>query len=130
MSPERRERLEALLIALIALHSLGVGVILLAIPEWGLRFGGFGPTELLFFPRQAGAFHLVVAAGYVLEYRLCRGVALLLVAKVTAVVFLLTLTLLGPVPWCIPFSAAGDAGMALAILSLRRMSHVPAEGGA
>jgi hypothetical protein len=127
MPPLTRPGLEALLIRLIALHSLAIGAVLLFATEWGLRFGGFGRADPLFFPRQAGAFHLVVALGYLLEHRRCRGVSLLVVAKSTAVVFLGGAMLLGPVPWSLPLAAAGDAGMLLAVLVLRRTASTPPE---
>ena len=55
--------LERTLVVLIALHSLVVGLFLTFATEWGARFGGFPSPVPLFFPRQAGAFHFVVAGG-------------------------------------------------------------------
>ena len=55
----------------------------------------------LFFPRQAGAFHFVVAAVYLVEYFRYRGVLLLVMTKSIAVVFLFLTTLSAPRPgWC------------------------------
>ena len=41
---------------LIALHTYGIGVGLLVVPEWALRFGGWETIPPLFFPRQAACF--------------------------------------------------------------------------
>lgn len=119
-SPEGRERLERALVVLIALHSLVVGLFLTLATDWGARFGGFPSPVPLFFPRQGGAFHFVVAAVYLVEYFHYRGVALLVLTKSMAVVFLLLATVLTDVPWLVPLSAAGDGLMALAVVLLRR----------
>ena len=103
------------LVVLIAIHSLAVGALLALLPRWSAAFGGWGEASPLFFIRQAGVFHLVVAAGYLLEYRRHGTVGLLLMAKSVAVVFLLTYTLAGNAPWAVPLSAAGDAAMALVV---------------
>jgi hypothetical protein len=106
-------------VILVAAHSAAVGVALAAFPEWATAFGGFGPVRPLFFARQAGVFHLVLAAGYLLELRR-GGVALLVTAKSVAAVFLTASWLSGAPGWSIPFSAAGDALMGLAAAWLAR----------
>ena len=73
------------LVVLIALHTYGIGVALLVLPEWALRFGGWETIPPLFFPRQAGVFHLVLGTGYLAEYLRWRSVWLLLIAKACAV---------------------------------------------
>jgi hypothetical protein len=112
--------LERAAVVLIALHSVVVGLLLLFATEWGARLGGFAAVTPLFFARQAGAFHLVVAAAYLLEYFRYRGVVLLLLTKVIAVAFLGCVTLLGDAPWVVPLSGLGDALMAAALLGVRR----------
>ena len=111
----RWRAVERWLVILIAIHSVAVGILLMFLPRWSAAFGGWGGVEPLFFIRQAGIFHLVVAVGYLLEYHHHRTVRLLVLAKSTAVVFLLAHTLLGAAPWAVPLSAAGDAAMALVI---------------
>lgn len=112
-SPLRRT--EAALVLLVAAHSLGIGLVLLFATRWGVRLGGWPGATPLFFPRQAGAFHLVVAAGYLTEYLRYRGVSLLVLTKTVAVVFLLVASLVEPVPWVGPVSALGDGLMGLAV---------------
>ena len=124
-------RAERTLVVLIALHSLAVGLFLTFATEWGARFGGFGDVRPLFFPRQAGAFHFVVALVYLVEYFRYRGVLLLALTKATAVVFLgLTVLLVPGSPWVVPRSALGDAAMGLAVVLLRRARSRPLAGRA
>ena len=120
--------LERALVVLIALHSVGVGLFLTFATEWGARFGGFPSPVPLFFPRQAGAFHFVVAAVYAVEYFHYRGVFLLATTKSIAVVFLFLASALDSVPWLVPLSAVGDGLMALAVVLLRRARGLPLLG--
>ena len=117
----RGELLERWLILLVALHSYAIGAALLAMPAWALRFGGWETLPPLFFPRQAGVFHLVLATGYLIEYARQRGVVLLLTAKGLATVFLAAATLSGDAPWFVGFAGASDGLIALAVLATRRM---------
>ena len=104
---------------LVAAHSAAVGIALAAFPEWSTAFAGFGPVRPLFFARQAGVFHLVLAAGYLLEAR--RGsVRLRVTAKTVAAVFLSLAWISGVPGWSVPFSAAGDALMGVAAAWLAR----------
>jgi len=114
------ERIERALVVLIALHSFVVGLFLVAAPEWGARFGGFGAVTPLFFARQAGAFHFVAATAYLVEHFRYRGVLLLVITKSVAVVFLLATSVLDSVPWLVPLSGLADGAMCLAVVFLRR----------
>lgn len=105
------DRFLATLVVVIALHSLAVGLFLVFATRWGLAFGGWGEVSMLFFPRQAGVFHFVVAAGYLIEYFRYRGLLLMLTAKTMAVLFLLDATFRYGGPWVVPVSGLGDAVM-------------------
>jgi len=111
-------RLEHLGVLLVSLHSLLVGFLLFVLPDWTLNFAGWGPMADTFFPRQSGAFHLVVALGYWAEYRRCGTINLLLIAKTTAVVFLLVLN---PwrTAWSVPFSGVADGLMLAGMVAVR-----------
>ena len=109
-------KLERVLVILVAFHSTAVGVSLMAAPEWASHFGGWGSVSPLFFPCQAGIFHLVLAAGYLIEYFRYRGVWFLVTAKAMALIFLTTATLVGGVPWIVPFSGVADGLMGLVVL--------------
>ena len=111
----RLRSLEAPLVTLVALHSYGVGAMLILAPAWAVRFAGWHGADPLFFPVQAGVFHLVLATGYLLEYRRSRGVSLLLLAKGTAFVFLMGAVIFSRVPWAVPFSGVADGLMGLAV---------------
>ncbi len=111
--------LEKLGIILVALHSLLVGALLLLIPEWTLNFAGWQPMDDLFFIRQSGAFHFVVAAGYLIEYWRHGTINLLVIAKSTAVIFLLVLSPWGEA-WSVPFSGITDGMMLVGMFVIHR----------
>jgi len=113
-------RLEWWLIVLIALHSYAVGFFLLFLTRWGVAFGGWDNVTTLFFPRQAGIFHLVIATGYLIEYFRYRGVVLMITAKFTAVVFLFGMMAVGESSWAVPLSAVGDGLMGGVVLWIHR----------
>jgi hypothetical protein len=126
------ERAEALLVVLVALHTFAVGAALTFATEWTLSFGGFPDGTPVFFPRQGGAFHIVVAVGYLLEYSRNRGVTLMLFAKTLAVVFLgASLFLAGEHAWSVGLSAVGDGAMALVVAAVHaRVGRERARRGA
>ena len=117
---EGAKRLLSAWVVLVALHSFAVGTFLLFATEWGARFGGFGDVSPLFFAWQAGIFHFVIATAYLVERFVHGGVVVMLMAKATAVVFLVAVWLLGVDAWSVPLSAAGDATMGVATLVLAR----------
>jgi len=121
LTPALARRLEWWLVTLIAAHTFAVGVALLAVPAWALRFGGWTALPPLFFPRQAGVFHLVVGTGYVAEFRRSRGILLLLTAKACATLFLLGATVLSSVPWFVTFAGVTDGLMGAAALAARAL---------
>ena len=115
------ERHERLLISLVALHSAIIGVVFMSAPAWAVRFGGWALIDPPFFGRQAGAFHLVLAAGYLVEFARYRGISLILIAKTFAFVFLMVHAVVDPLPWAVPVSGALDGLMALVVWSVHRM---------
>jgi hypothetical protein len=126
----RLSAIERALVFLIATHSLVVGFVLTLAPEWGARPAGFPSPVPLFFARQAGAFHFVVAGVYVVEYVRYRGVLLLVMTKAIVVAFLALTTLLVAVPWVVPLAGLGDAAMALLDVLVRRARGLPLAGPA
>lgn len=117
--PGDRARVLSAWVVLVALHSYSVGAFLLFATEWGARFGGFGEVTPLFFARQAGVFHFVIATAYLVEWFVHRDVIVMLLAKATAVAFLLAVWAPGEAAWSVPLSAAGDAAMGALTLLLR-----------
>ena len=111
---------ERILIFLISLHSFIVGIMLLFAAEWAVRFAGWAGADPIFFIWQAGAFHFVLATGYLVEYFRSRTIVLLLIAKSVAVVFLIGGSLLTEAPWSVWFSGCADGAMALAAFLVHR----------
>ncbi len=133
MSSTWRARLAALegpLVHLIALHSAIVGLLLLAVPEWSLRFAGWAGADPYFFPRQAGIFHFVVVIGYLGEWRRHRGVSLLVATKSIAFAFLIGAWLEGESAWSVPFSGVTDGLMGLVVAWVHREASRADSGAA
>ena len=119
-----RARLRGPFVALVALHSLGVGLALVFATSWGLALGGF-EGEGRFFARQGGVFHLLAAAAYWGELRRYGTMDFMVLAKSAAVIFLVCSVALGAPPITVGLSALGDASMLVVALLLGRR---PAEG--
>lgn len=114
------QTLERWLVVLVAAHSVAVGAMLLLAPSWSTGFAGWSDVEPLFFPRQAGVFHFVVAFAYLWEHRRTGSVTILVTTKATACVFLLASTALGETAWSVPFSGVADGLMGLAVWRVHR----------
>ena len=112
--------MEKWLIVLIALHSVAIGFFLLFLTRWGTAFGGWPDVRPLFFARQAGIFHFVAATAYLTEWFRYRGFVILILAKGTAVAFLVAMYLVDGGPWPLLLSALGDGSMALLVLAVHR----------
>ena len=116
------ERHEWLLITLVALHSSIIGLVFILAPNFTMQFGGWERIDPVFFGRQAGAFHIVLAAGYLMEFAKYRGVRLILIAKSFAFLFLLAYTIIDPLPWAVPASGVIDGLMAVVVWWLHRQT--------
>ena len=111
---------ESLLIVLIALHSTIVGAMFIAAPQWTMRFAGWEGIDPPFFAYQAGIFQFVLAGAYLLEYLRYRGVSILIMAKCIAFVFLISATIIDPIPWAVWTSGVLDGIMALVVWWVHR----------
>jgi hypothetical protein len=78
---------ELAIVAAAVAQGLAIGAWLALFPETALRAGGF-PAAPAFFVRWAGVLHVVLAAGYALEYMRFRRVTLLVLAKGVTAFFL------------------------------------------
>ena len=114
------ENHERLLINLIALHTVIVGAMLFFFPQWTMRFAGWEAIEPVFFAYQAGIFHFVLAMAYMTEYLKYRGVLVLVAAKIIAFVFLITATIIDPLPWAVWTSGVLDGLMAAVVWWVHR----------
>lgn len=112
---------ERWLILLIALHSLIIGIFLMVAPAWTMGFGGWQQTiNVVFFIRQAGIFHVVLVAAYLIEHYRYQGVLVMVTAKSMALFFLLLAAVFDQVPWAVPVSGIGDGAMALLVWWVHR----------
>jgi hypothetical protein len=118
-------RLQAWLVHLIAAHSAFVGAMLLIVPAWSVAFAGWTTAHPLFFARQGGVFHLVVAFGYLVEHRRCGTVTLLVFAKTAAFLFLILSAFAGEVAWVVPFSGVVDGAMGATAFLVHRAARAP-----
>lgn len=119
------KQLEKWLVIFIAIHSFAIGFSLLFLTRWGAALGGWPEVVPLFFARQAGIFHIVVAAGYLIEYFRYGGVTFLQVTKILAVAFLTGIMVTDPAaPWTIPLSAFVDGLMALVVYLVHRRAQL------
>ncbi len=118
---------EKLLVYLIALHSIMVGAMFLLLPQWTMRFAGWHGIDPIFFAYQAGIFHMVLAAAYLIEWRRYRGVSILITAKIVAFFFLVTATIIDPIPWAVWTSGILDGVMAVVVWWVHR--HTGAKTG-
>jgi hypothetical protein len=117
-----------LLVNLIALHSAIIGVMLFFAPQWTMHFAGWEKIEPVFFGRQAGIFHFVLAAAYLIEFSRYRGVLTLVTAKTIAFAFLTGATLLDPLPWAVWVSGILDGLMAVVVFVVQRWVESSAIG--
>jgi hypothetical protein len=114
-------KLEKVGVFLVALHSFLIGMMLIFATAWILDFAGWDQVSHPFFPRQSGAFHIILAAGYFWEYRAHGTIRLMLLAKATAVVFLLIMSPWKEA-WSVPFSGIFDGLMLVGMAWIHRLA--------
>jgi hypothetical protein len=114
-------KLEKVGVFLVALHSFLIGMMLIFTTTWVLDFAGWDEVSHPFFPRQSGAFHIILAAGYFWEYRAHGTIRLMLLAKATAVVFLLIMSPWKEA-WSVPFSGIFDGLMLVGMAWIHRLA--------
>ena len=113
--------LEKLGVFLVALHSFLIGLMLIFATARILGFAGWEEVPRLFFPRQSGVFHIILAVGYLWEYRRHGTIGLMLMAKTVAVVFLLIMSPWKEA-WSVPFSGIFDGLMLVGMAFIHRMA--------
>ena len=115
-------RLETVGVFLVSLHSLLIGAGLIVATDWILTFAGWGHVDHLFFPRQSGVFHIIVAVGYWIEHRRHGTIFLMVFAKSSAVIFLLVMSPWKEA-WSVPFSGVTDGLMMVGMVVVNRLAR-------
>lgn len=108
-------RIKKLIIAAIALHSLALGVLMLALPGLTLRLSGWDYDGPAFFPAQSGIFLVILGGAYVAALWRPSFVWFLVGSKAAAVVFLVIEYLIGAAPAVALLAALFDGLMGLAV---------------
>jgi len=103
------------LIALIGLHSLLVGLLMLFAPRFMLGAFGFPADVPVFFPSQSGIFLTILGVCYLLALTEPAFVKVILMSKAFAVLFLVAHVTLLSAPPIIWGAAFGDGGMLVAL---------------
>ncbi|MEW6050369.1 MAG: hypothetical protein AB1644_04825 [Candidatus Zixiibacteriota bacterium] len=78
----------AIAVTLVSAHSIVLGIVLLAAPKWLLSLFGWSIDCHRFFLQQAGLFHVLLGTFYAVEFSRYRHVRVLVITKVSAVLFL------------------------------------------
>ena len=111
----RQPMLLALAVSLVAAHSTVLGITLIAAPATLLSFFGWSIDCHSFFLQQAGLFHILLGAFYAIEFFAYSRVRMLLIAKVSAVLFLSAQYVWSVREPGVLLSNCVDAGMAIVV---------------
>ena len=116
----------------VGVHSVTLGLITYLFTDRFLGRMGFNLSSHRFYPRQTGAFLLVLGTGYLLAARdpaANRGlVHLTVLSKAVAVLFLFSEFLVRKAPRSVLLAGVLDGLMGAAIAALARASHRRVEG--
>jgi uncharacterized membrane protein len=132
--PPRSSRTGLLRLALlgVGVHSVVLGLITYLFTDRFLRRMGFNLSSHRFYPRQTGAFLVVLGTGYLLAARdpaANRGlVHLTVLSKAVAVLFLFSEFLVRKAPRSILIAGVMDGLMGAVVAVLARDSHRREEG--
>lgn len=116
----------------VGVHSVTLGLITYLFTDRFLRRMGFNLSSHRFYPRQTGAFLVVLGTGYLLAARdpaANRGLVHLTVfSKAVAVLFLFSEFLVRKAPRSILIAGVMDGLMGAVVAALARDSHRREEG--
>ncbi|MBW2450532.1 MAG: hypothetical protein JRE92_08925 [Deltaproteobacteria bacterium] len=113
------DKLLSTVLGLVAIHSFGMGVILIAQPTVLMEFAGFSPDCEHFFPAQAGVFHLLMFVVYLLgaihieKYH--HFILFSIFVKAVATFFLIMYCFAAEFKWIVFLSGIGDLVMGVMI---------------
>jgi hypothetical protein len=113
------DKLLSTVLGLVALHSLTIGLILIAQPAVIMKFSGFNPDCDHFFPAQGGVFHLIMfvvySMGAIQIEKYHYFILFSIFIKAVATFFLLLYCFTAEFKWVVFLSGIGDAVMGLMI---------------
>lgn len=109
-----------LILTAVALHSLGLGALMLLVPTAMLRTSGFPAPDSAFYPSQSGIFLVILGVCYALALFERPLLKVIVVSKALAVLFLGVHAACLGAPGIIWAAAAGDAAMLAAVLATTR----------
>ena len=128
------EKLLSTVLGLVAIHSLGMGLILISQPAVLMKFVGFSPDCERFFPAQGGVFHLLLFVVYLMGAthieKYYYFIVFSIFVKAVATFFLTIYCFAAEFKWIVFLSGIGDGVMGLMIflafqyyLSSKKASH-------
>jgi len=114
---------------LVALHSIAIGLALIAQPALLMKLSGFSSECERFFPAQGGVFHILMAVAYVLGATNIEKYHYLIVfsiiVKALATLFLVVYCFGVEFKWIVLLSGLGDGVMGLIIfIALQNYLHL------
>jgi hypothetical protein len=113
------DKLLSTVLWLVAIHSLGMGLILIAQPAVLMEFAGFNPDCDPFFPAQGGLFHLLMVVAYLMgaiqieKYR--YFIVFSIFVKAVATLFLMIYSFTVEFKWIVLISGIADGSMGMMI---------------
>ncbi len=114
---------------LVALHSIAIGLVLIAQPTLLMKLLGFSSECERFFPAQGGVFHILMAVAYVMgaiNIEKCHYLIVFsIIVKVVATLFLMVYCFAVEFKWIVLLSGIGDGVMGLIIfIALQNYLHL------
>ena len=123
------EKLLSTVLWLVALHSIAMGLALIAQPTLLMKLSGFSSECERFFPAQGGVFHILMAVAYVMgatdieKYHYL--IVFSIIVKALATLFLIIYCFAVEFKWIVLLSGIGDGVMGLIIfLALENYLHL------
>ncbi len=114
------EKLLSTVLGLVAIHSLVMGLTLIAQPLVLMEFSGFSPDCEQFFPTQGGVFHLLMFVVYLMgainTEKYYYFILFSIFVKAVATFFLTIYCFVTEFKWIILLSGIADGTMGLMII--------------
>jgi hypothetical protein len=113
------DRVLSTVLWLVALHSIAMGLALIAQPALLMKLSGFSSECERFFPAQGGVFHILMAVAYIMGATNIEKYYYLtvfsIIVKAVATLFLMVYCFAVEFKWIVLLSGIGDGVMGLMI---------------